>query len=1093
MIRHPGALLVLVLPLLFAAAAGAEEPTSHAEAILKNAGVRGGLIVHIGCGDGALTLALHAGDGYVVQGLDADADNVAATRARIRAAGMYGPVTARRHTGGRLPYADNLVNLLVISGATAADEDEMTRVLAPGGVLVDARRSLTAIRRLPVPEELDEWPHYLHGPDGNAVSQDRVIAPLERLQWLDGPRYGRHHDYMSSASAMVSGGGRVFAIFDHGSPQSIQLPSRWQLVARDAFNGVVLWRRPIESWHTQLWRLKSGPAHLPRRLVVQGDTVYVTLGLNAPVSALDAATGRTVRTFPRTEGTEETLASEGMLFLTVNPGDAAAYPTGQVAPGSDLYSRETSPRHLVAVNASDGVVAWQLEPEAIVPGSLALSGERVVFYNGEEIVCVNRADGRKSWRSQKLGTRTPVPSYFTPTLVLHDDSVLFSGGEVDNTKYHVDNGKTLTCLDAATGKMRWQAEHAPSGYRSAEDVFVIDGTVWYGDMMKAVRTETMGRIWGRDLRTGEITAQFDPDVKAHWFHHRCYRARATERYLLTSRTGIEFVDFRARKWQIHHWVRGACLYGIMPANGMIYSPPHPCACYLEAKMYGFNALAPASPEHAEIVEEQAAGRNVERGEAEVFEPVADPEAWPTYRADAARSGCVMTSVEADALRPSWQADLGGRLTPPVASGGTTYVARIDAHRLHALDMETGRSRWTYDASGRIDSPPTVWRGRVYFGSRDGRVTCLRASDGALVWRFRAAPADLQRMMNGQLESIWPVHGAVLVRETGDDTAEVWCTAGFSMFTDGGIRLLRLDARDGALLAETVMGDTQPGSDEELQMKHSALSGPTALSDVLSCDGRHVFMRTQPFDLEGRRADLRVGMPNVNSQTADSPHLFSPTGFLDDSWWHRSYWVYGRGWRSGAGGYYRAGRWYPAGRPLVFDDANVYGYGRKAAQYKWMNTLDYEVFCAAKQPEILHPEGQRHPTWGFDAMKPVGVSFKRTWALDDVPVLVRAMVLTEAPDGGKTIYLAGADAVLDEKDTLASFATKESQALLAQQEAALSGARGGHIRALSAQSGMTLAELHIDTVPVFDGLIAADGCLLMSGVNGRVSCFSTKKD
>lgn len=32
----------------------------------------------------------------------------------------------------------------------------------------------------------------------------------------------------------------------------------------------------------------------------------------------------------------------------------------------------------------------------------------------------------------------------------------------------------------------------------------------------------------------------------------------------------------------------------MPANGLLYNPPHPCACYLETKLYGFNALAPAS-------------------------------------------------------------------------------------------------------------------------------------------------------------------------------------------------------------------------------------------------------------------------------------------------------------------------------------------------------------------------------------------------------------------------------------------------------------------------------------------------------------------
>ncbi|MHC4434836.1 MAG: hypothetical protein ACYTBS_23605, partial [Planctomycetota bacterium] len=40
----------------------------------------------------------------------------------------------------------------------------------------------------------------------------------------------------------------------------------------------------------------------PRRLVAQGDRVYVTLGLDDPISLLDAATGETVATYQRPIG-----------------------------------------------------------------------------------------------------------------------------------------------------------------------------------------------------------------------------------------------------------------------------------------------------------------------------------------------------------------------------------------------------------------------------------------------------------------------------------------------------------------------------------------------------------------------------------------------------------------------------------------------------------------------------------------------------------------------------------------------------------------------------------------------------------------------
>ena len=70
---------------------------------------------------------------------------------------------------------------------------------------------------------------------------------------------------------------------DEGPREAILLPSQWSLIARDAFNGTILWKRPIAEWNTQLWPLKSGPNQLPRRLVAVGDRVYVTLGIDAPL------------------------------------------------------------------------------------------------------------------------------------------------------------------------------------------------------------------------------------------------------------------------------------------------------------------------------------------------------------------------------------------------------------------------------------------------------------------------------------------------------------------------------------------------------------------------------------------------------------------------------------------------------------------------------------------------------------------------------------------------------------------------------------------------------------------------------------------
>ena len=68
---------------------------------------------------------------------------------------------------------------------------------------------------------------------------------------------------MASLTALVSAQGRVFYIMDEGPAHSILLPSQWSLIARDAFNGVLLWKRGIREWLTQLWPLKSGPTNCP--------------------------------------------------------------------------------------------------------------------------------------------------------------------------------------------------------------------------------------------------------------------------------------------------------------------------------------------------------------------------------------------------------------------------------------------------------------------------------------------------------------------------------------------------------------------------------------------------------------------------------------------------------------------------------------------------------------------------------------------------------------------------------------------------------------------------------------------------------------
>jgi len=87
--------------------------SARASRLLGQSGFRGGLVVHLGCGDGRLTAALHAEECYLVHGLDADEAKISAAREHINSQGLYGKVCVEQWESDLLPYVDNVVRLLV--------------------------------------------------------------------------------------------------------------------------------------------------------------------------------------------------------------------------------------------------------------------------------------------------------------------------------------------------------------------------------------------------------------------------------------------------------------------------------------------------------------------------------------------------------------------------------------------------------------------------------------------------------------------------------------------------------------------------------------------------------------------------------------------------------------------------------------------------------------------------------------------------------------------------------------------------------------------------------------------------------------------
>ena len=215
-------------------------PQQRAIDIITETGVQGGLIVHLGCGDGTMTVALHINDRYLVHGLDPDDKNVIKARKYLQSIGLYGAVMIDRLPAVSLPYVDNSVNLVIAEDLGTISEDEVMRVLTPQGVAYIKKNNKWTKTIKPRPDEIDEWTHFLYDASNNAVSHDTAVNIPNHIQWISEPQSARSHDHLASMSVAVSSNGRLFYIADEGPLEALTFPAKWFLHARDAFNGVLL-------------------------------------------------------------------------------------------------------------------------------------------------------------------------------------------------------------------------------------------------------------------------------------------------------------------------------------------------------------------------------------------------------------------------------------------------------------------------------------------------------------------------------------------------------------------------------------------------------------------------------------------------------------------------------------------------------------------------------------------------------------------------------------------------------------------------------------------------------------------------------------
>jgi len=411
--------------LLLAGSALGDSGAAHPAARTVLDGLDCGVVVHVGCQDGTNTLELGKAGAWVVRGLDRDPDKIRAARKRIVDAGRCGPVSVAVWRGDVLPFVDNSIDVILLDHGAEVALEECARALRPGGKVLFREGGAWRQFVKPRPPNTDEWTHALYDASGSSVSKDLVAGPPERLQWTGGPTWTRHHEAVSGFQTMVTSAGRLFYLLDEGPHVSLFLPPDWQLIARNAYNGKILWKRPFKRWVSPLFRYKSGPTQMTRRLVAVGDRVFVAANLDEGVTVIDAATGETIRNLEKTAACEEILHHNGVLYL-ITTDSPTLYQTGHRYSEENAWAGEE--KWIRAVDPESGSELWR-HKTPVAPMSFAVSDTGVFFHNGRCIRALDCSTGKDLFTSEPVVLDNVIATATTPTLVVHKDVVLFWGGD----------------------------------------------------------------------------------------------------------------------------------------------------------------------------------------------------------------------------------------------------------------------------------------------------------------------------------------------------------------------------------------------------------------------------------------------------------------------------------------------------------------------------------------------------------------------------------------------------------------------------------------------------------------------------------------
>lgn len=793
-------ILSAVLLCALRVSASDEWQRASAKRIVENLRSKKGIALDLGCGDSGLAIEVARQSELVVYCIEPDEKAVGATRRMADEAGLYGHrVSVRYGNLDKLPYPDLCMNLIIcgdefVNGKGSRDFKEIHRLLSPNGIAfvgqseASARKGAPLSRaalegwvkqagiksyemiekggvwvkiRRPLFPGAQEWSHRSQGPGNPHGSNDTAIKPPFKTQWIN-----QATDLLGNGFLLVAGG-RQF-VFDYSSSR---LPNDTTpaIHAHDAYNGRLLWSRMGPK---ELAILRDNgvytPTYVSSEAVATEKALYVLGGKTCAV--FDADKGELVRSLPIPD---DTAAGPKDIWLYVAYADGllfgAAGPQPPHGGGGRFHFNRGVCHTVFALEPSTGKVVWK-HASPLITVSLAIGGGRLYFLDTDKkLHALDIRSGKKLWASVKEALPEKVP---VKLLTYYKEKVWIAGGPGGATGGVLN---AVPVFSAADGKFLFDAEFPvqPANEKLNYQLPQASSIAFAGDFGLCLKGHSGQPNVKVDVETGKAVWSKKLGV------YTCGPIMVTPEYAFGRET---WADLETGKAATLGPQRSNCNLTAIPANGLLYVPAPGCT----GCRYGFRGniafahgtVSVADTPRERLVKGPAFGEKV-AGSA--------MNGWVSWRNGPDRAG--KTAEQASPpFKKIWTIAMADHATPVIVSDGLLSVGCMD-HKLYGLDAATGKKKWQYFAEGEIHVAPWVWAGRIYVGDDQGWVHCVRASDGALVWKFHAALGDEQIFANGRLSSRWRAGCGVLV-----DDGTAYVTGGF--YPEDGTAVYALDADTG---------------------------------------------------------------------------------------------------------------------------------------------------------------------------------------------------------------------------------------------------------------------------------------------------------